>query len=122
MRTMRLSALGEAREKELPAGNLGRPEGLGVSGDEAHAGEVQPSAEDPQPLEDGDQKLMDELEGDLGSDSLEVPEDAAVTKLNEAWMEYVKELRQPAGLQNVTRVEILESHLSSAGWHEPYFW
>jgi len=110
---MRLSALGEAREKELPAGNLGRPEGLGVPGDEAHAGEVQPSAEDPQPLEDGDQKLMDELEGDLGSDSLEVPEDAAVTKLNEAWMEYVKELRQPAGLQNVTMVEILESrHIS----------
>ena len=56
---------------------------------------------------------MDELEGDLGSDSLEVPEDAAVTKLNEAWMEYVKELRQPAGLQNVTMVEILESrHIS----------
>lgn len=56
---------------------------------------------------------MDELEGDLGSDSLEVPEDAAVTKLNEARMEYVKELRQPAGLQNVTMVEILESrHIS----------
>lgn len=49
MRTMRLSALGEAREKELPAGNLGRPEGLGVPGDEAHAAEVQPSAEDPHP-------------------------------------------------------------------------
>ena len=31
------------------------------------------------PLGDGDRKLMDELEGDLGSDSPEVAEDAAVT-------------------------------------------
>ena len=38
-----------------------------------------------------------------------MPDDAAVIKLNEAGMEYTKRLRQPAGLQNVTMVEILES-------------
>ena len=57
---------------------------------------------------------------DFGPDVPGEPDDAAVVKLNRAWVDYVDGLRAPAGLQNVTVVEILESRHPGGGWNQPH--
>ena len=56
--------MGYASGQLRHARDLGCLKDFGDPDDEVHAGEVQPSAEDPQPLGDGDQKSK--VAGEIG--------------------------------------------------------
>ena len=82
--------------------------------------EDQPEAHQHQPQpEEG--VLVEEVDEEQ---QVEMVDDDAVKRLNQAWMEHIDGLKGPVGLQNITLVEVLESqaHCTPGGSHKQGVW
>ena len=71
---------------------------------EGRVGDQSGVHQDQPQLEEG--ALLEEVDEEH---DVEMVDDEAVNRLNQAWLEHVEGLKGPVGLQNITLVEILES-------------
>ena len=80
---------------------------------ETHDEKVQPGEQDEAGAVSGEKdellELLQALEDQPSADDRERPPDPEVQNLNEKWLEHIKDLADPVGVQNITLAEPVES-------------